>query len=335
MKPKSKGLSTFPKNPLKKNQHSINKFVGSLKSAKKPISSVALISSLLKKKIRSMNISKEKIKEFKIISAKKNPFTYKNKKLSKQKKRIISKPLNSKGQQVKINFINFNKTNDFWEKNYLNEDLSERDNMTPTIETETNGYINNKEFDYDELFNAFKNSELKTTIIMDNCGNSNLNCEQKKIIENYFYKKKELEKNIKKCNINTIKVEKYHCNDIHMKQNKSQMVNLNNKNFSNSKINNFNLNKKKIRMPFIEKGNRFIPGKKILSTKENLLIRDLFEIKDEKNKENIYIINSDDESEENNSIFENFQKKSDDSSFIDSSEGEDLILAFKENDLKY
>ena len=65
--------------------------------------------------------------------------------------------------------------------------------------------------------------------------------------------------------------------------------------------------------------------------KENLRIRDLLEIKDEKDKESKFVINSDDnESEENNSIFENCQKNLNDSSFISSSEGEDIVMAFNE-----
>ena len=72
-------------------------------------------------------------------------------------------------------------------------------------------------------------------------------------------------------------------------------------------------------------------GKKILSMKENLRIRDFLEIKDEKDKESKFVINSDDnELEENNSIFENCQKNLNDSSFISSSEGEDIVMAFNE-----
>ena len=322
MKLTSKGLSTFRKLPLKKKLFSINKFCNHLKNNQKPKSSRVVISSLITNKLRSTNISKEKINRFKITSSKVNPFKEKSKKRKTQKKRNISKPLSSKGQEFKFNFTNFKKRKDFWENNYLNEDLSELNNMMPTIETETNQYMNNKDFNLDELYHAFKNSELKSTIILDNCGNNNLNCEQKKIIDNYFDKKRELEKNIQNCKINIIKVERYNCNDIHIKQNKSQMNNSNKKNINNLKIKELHQNKTKIQISL---------GKKILSMKENLRIRDLLEIKDEKDKESKFVINSDDnELEENNSIFENCQKNLNDSSFISSSEGEDIVMAFNE-----
>lgn len=322
MKLTSKGLSTFRKLPKKKKLYSINKFFDHFKNNQKPKSSRVVISSLITNKIRSTNVSTKKIKKFKITSSKINPFKGQKKKLKTQKKRNMSKPLSSKGEEFKFHFTNFKKRNGFWENNYFNEDLSELNtNMIPTIETEIDQYISNKEFNYDELYNAFKNSELKSTIIVDNKGNNNLNLEQKKFIENYFDKKKELEKNIQNCKINTIKVEKYHCNDIHMKQNKSQMNNLNQKHINNLKINESHQNKKKIQISL---------GKKNLSMKENLRIRDLLEIKDEKDKESNFVINSDDESEENNSIFENFQKNLNDSSFISSSEGEDMVMAFNE-----
>ena len=80
-----------------------------------------------------------------------------------------------------FNFNIFKKINNFWENNDIHEDISELNNIMPTIETETNRYFSNKEFNYDLLFDAFKNSELKSTIIMDNEGNNNFNCEQKKL----------------------------------------------------------------------------------------------------------------------------------------------------------
>jgi hypothetical protein len=258
MKLTSKGFSTFRKLPLKKKLFSINKFCNHLKNNQKPKSSRVVISSLITNKLRSTNISKEKINRFKITSSKVNPFKEKSKKRKTQKKRNISKPLSSKGQEFKFNFTNFKKRKDFWENNCLNEDLSELNNMMPTIETEANQYMNNKDFNLDELYHAFKNSELKSTIIVDNCGNNNLNCEQKKIIDNYFDKKRELEKNIQNCKINIIKVEKYNCNDIHMKQNKSQLNDSNKKNINNLKIKELHQNKTKIQISL---------GKKILSMK--------------------------------------------------------------------
>ena len=335
MKLTSKGLSTFRKKPIKQKQISINKFISNLKTKQKPKSSQVLISSNKKRKIQTTNTSKKKIKAFKIISQKINPFKEKKENLNTQKKRNILKPLSSKVHEFKFNINCFKKINNFWEDNYINEDISELNNIMPTIETETNRYISNKKFNYDLHFNTFKNSVLMSTIIMDNEGNNNFNCEQKKIIEGYFDKKKKLEKDINKCKINKIKVEKYNSNNIHIKQNKSQMNHINKRNFSNLKISDCNFNKNKIQFPSRKKGNKAFMGRKILSMKENLLIRDLLENNDVKDKDSNFVINSDDESEENNSIFENCQKKSNDSSFLSSSEGHDLIMAFKESDFKH
>ena len=44
----------------------------------------------------------------------------------------------------------------------------------------------------------FQNSEFKSTIILDNNGNSNLNNEDKKFIEDYLNKKETLKNNINK-----------------------------------------------------------------------------------------------------------------------------------------
>ena len=207
MKLTSKGLSTFRKKPIKQKQISINKFISNLKTKQKPKSSQVLISSNIKRKIQTTNISKKKIKAFKIISQKINPFEENKEPLNTQKKRNKLKLLSSKVHEFKFNINSFKKINNFWENNDIHEDISELNNIMPTIETETNRYISNKKFNYDLLFDAFKNSELKSTIIMDNEGNNNFNCEQKKIIEGYFDKKKKLEKDINKCKINKIKVE--------------------------------------------------------------------------------------------------------------------------------
>ena len=94
------------------------------------------------------------------------------------------------------------------EKNDLFED-SYNNNMALTNESDNNeNNINNKdkkvnsdkdnqkliqkkqkELSFEQLYDLFKKSSLKSTIIVDNNGNNNLDIEQKKIIEDYFNKK--------------------------------------------------------------------------------------------------------------------------------------------------
>ena len=64
MKLTSKGLSKFRKKPIKQKQISINKFISNLKTKQKPKSSQILISSNIKRKIQTTNISKKKNKSF-------------------------------------------------------------------------------------------------------------------------------------------------------------------------------------------------------------------------------------------------------------------------------
>jgi len=324
----TKKLFTFPKYPLKKSTKSAKKFIFSYKKFEKPKSDTKFITSLNKNK----KVTKEK--QIKTISPKINPFNKKSCNLIKQKKRKIYNPLSSKAQNINFNFC---KIHNFCD-NYFDDDLSELNNFIPTIETESNRHLKNNEFNLDELYNVFKNSELKSTIIMDNCGNNNLNLEQKRFIEDYFDKKKVLENNIKNCKINTIKVEKYHCNNIFKKESNSQLQNSNKLHFKNLKLNNIQSKpiKKKIQIPFgiLGKESRYPAGRKILSMKENLIIKNLLEKKneEEKNEKDIIICNDDDNDEElkdNNSIFEDYMNKSADSSFINSSEGEDLVMAIQ------
>ena len=326
MKLTTKTLFTFPKYPIKKSPKSIKKLIHSNKTFQKPQLNKIFISST--KKNEKENEIKERTKGIKIISLKKNAINKKGKKPLIQKKVNRFELLNSKTQEINFEFCKRNNIYD----NYFDDDLSELNNYIPTMETESNRHIKNDEFNIDELYDAFKNSELKTTIILDNNGNNNLNYEQKKFIENYFYKKKELGNNIKKCKINSIKVDKYHSNYISKKVKNSQVQNKDKFNFKNLKL---NISKKTIQFPFGKLANRYIQGKKILPMKDNVLKKDLFGMKNEEEKSESDIINNDDddndESKDNNSIFEDFMNKSSDSSFINPSEGENLVLAFRES----
>ena len=84
-----------------------------------------------------------------------------------------------------------------------------------TSESDSN---HNDENDFDTLCKMFQNSELKSTIILDSNGNSNLNNEDKKFIEDYLNKKGALNNNINECKINSIKVQNYNHNNILLKK---------------------------------------------------------------------------------------------------------------------
>ena len=151
---------------------------------------------------------------------------------------------------------------------------------------------------------------MKSACIIDNNGNSNLNLEQKKILEEYLDGKHNLENNISKCKINTIKVENYHRNDNLFKENNTEIVDETKKNNSKNqnKIIPSCVNELKNKPYFIEK----------YLTKKN-------------NRNNYLLENeiNDNESEETNSLFENYYTNSQNSSFLNSSFGEELALTIQ------
>jgi hypothetical protein len=178
-----------------------------------------------------------------------------------------------------------------------------------TNETES---VNNtiQDSDVEKLCSEFKISELKSAFIIDNNGNSNLNLEQKKILEEYLDGKHNLENNISKCKINTIKVENYHRNDNLFKENNTGIVaeTKKNNNKNQNKIIPSCVNELKNKPYFIEK----------YLTKKN-------------NRNNYLLENeiNDNESEETNSLFENYYTNSQNSSFLNSSFGEELALTIQ------
>ena len=178
-----------------------------------------------------------------------------------------------------------------------------------TNETES---VNNtiQDSDVEKLCSEFKISELKSAFIIDNNGNSNLNLEQKKILEEYLVGKHNLENNISKCKINTIKVENYHRNDNLFKENNTEIVAemKKNNNKNQNKIIPSCVNELKNKPYFIEK----------YLTKKN-------------NRNNYLLENeiNDNESEETNSLFENYYTNSQNSSFLNSSFGEELALTIQ------
>ena len=189
------------------------------------------------------------------------------------------------------------------EKNYFKDIL---------LTSEFDSNLNN-ENEIETLCKMFQSSKLKSTIIMDNNGNSNLNNEEKKFIEDYLDKKEKLENKIKKCKINSIKVQNYNHNDILLKQKTS----------SNKAIN-FKFMKSDFLT--IDNNKRKISNKPILYNKQKNKISDFFKFNGKSEDEN----EKADNDKENNSMFENCTNKSFDSSFLGSSLAEDFLLPFND-----
>jgi hypothetical protein len=251
------------------------------------------------------------------VSESENPFTEPKTRTS-QIRRKTSKNILLKNQKIEINL--FKTEDDLFqdEDSYIN-------NVLLTSESDSNKYENNAEVeirelkkdaqkkDIDSLCKMFQKSDLKSTIIIDNQGNNNLNKEQKEIIGNYFnFNKNKCINSINKIKINSIPSQKY-------KENKTLFIEKSpliisskckgtvykfNNNLKNSKEN---------------KKAKLIIHKKILSTKEAInkknKLGELLGLKiDNKQKCDI----------DNNSIFENCTNKSIDSSFLGSSLDDDF-----------
>ena len=189
------------------------------------------------------------------------------------------------------------------EKNYFKDIL---------LTSEFDSNLNN-ENEIETLCKMFQSSKLKSTIIMDNNGNSNLNNEEKKFIEDYLDKKEKLENKIKKCKINSIKVQNYNHNDILLKQKTSSNKAINFKFMKNDFLT-------------IDNNKRKISNKPILYNKQKNKISDFFKFNGKSEDEN----EKADNDKENNSMFENCTNKSFDSSFLGSSLAEDFLLPFND-----
>ena len=211
------------------------------------------------------------------------------------------------------NFIRKNNLHKTWihkktqsskiEKNYFKDIL---------LTSEFDSNLNN-ENEIETLCKMFQSSKLKSTIIMDNNGNSNLNNEEKKFIEDYLDKKEKLENKIKKCKINSIKVQNYNHNDILLKQKTSSNKAINFKFMKNDFLT-------------IDNNKRKISNKPILYNKQKNKISDFFKFNGKSEDEN----EKADNDKENNSMFENCTNKSFDSSFLGSSLAEDFLLPFND-----
>ena len=255
------------------------------------------------------NTPKQKVKNASNI----NPF---------QVKSIFSRHNKTLGNKKVVTSINKN----IGPKHVKTKKESQPDINEFLLTDESDYKIKMEEFDVEYLSKLFKFSNFKKTIILDNKGNNDLNSEQKKLINNYLQKKAELENNIKKSKINSIKVEKYNHNNILLKQKKAHLNQIN----KSLQI--------KLNIKFGQKYNNIFQSsrnrkknmqKPILTTKpSNKKLKNFFElntIKEEKINNN----NKNNDDKENNSLFENCTNRSFDYSFIESSLAEDFLQAFE------
>lgn len=269
--------------------------------------------------VTSNSISKNSTLKSKLFTktnnTKENPFSKPQICSNRIRNKNINKILSSKNQNLNLETL---KTN---EDSYINNLLltSESDsNKYEQMSERKNKFLSKNEGDHDinTLCELFKQSNLKSTIVIDSKGNNNLDLEQKKIIDNYFNKKN-------KNKINSIPVEEYKENKVIFQQktplnssNKKALSKINN---NVKQIINTNENKNKIIK------HRIVIHKKILSTRENINkninINDSYIIKKEEEKNEI----------DNNSIFENCSNKSINSSFLGSSLDDKFFQDLTEN----
>ena len=288
------------KNPLnKKSKLSITKSVPINKSNQ---------SSTEKKE----NSNQKSNKKNNTASNKINPFNENLSKSNNQNNFLRKKLQSSKEQILKFskNDNNDTRPNTEHENNTVNDNAL---NDEFTLE-EKNKNQNQNEFDIETLVNLFKykSSKLKSTIIMDDNGNNNLNSEQKKFIMDCFDKKIKMENNVKKCKIDLIKPKK---------SGKDR--------FQNYSI---NLNKKSKNFIRTDRSKRFKTRQPIFSTKQNYKFKELIKFEERKNDEDSLNFNKSHDDKENNSIFENCTDKSLDSSFLGSSLAEEEFIQKIDND---
>ena len=282
-----------------------------------------------------------------------NPFILSLEKNEKNKDVKYTKLSKFSNQKTKIN-LDFDEKKD---KNDLFED-SYVSNMALTSESDTNNNKGNKEnintcqnqneLGLDGIDNLFKKSSLKSTIIVDNNGNNNLDFEQMKIIKDYFDKKinnnnnvnnnKKYFNNFQRSKTRKISTQIFRDNNLFNKFYRLKSATIGNINTNNDK----KMEKKfqnKYKIEGCSKGkNNFIniennydvenknrkKYKKMRSTK----INSCFFINNEKNnikkEEKIKV-------EENNSFLENNSHFSFDSSFLGSSMDEDFYKTLNDN----
>ena len=257
---------------------------------------------------------------------KNNPF-YKTPKINEKKKQGFQ---SSRKQNINNDILKCtdspNKSSSYEDSSFLfssesdSDSKSEKDKINKnTNKKEYNKCKNKKKnvkFDIDNLCNKFKLSNLKSTIVIDNEGNNNLNLEQKKFINNYFSQKDKKDKN----KINTIPVQNYKENNKLFEQ-KTPYNNYNSKVFfkknyftdkslSNLKTNNETINKRRTQ--------KIINHKKLQSTKIMVNVPKLF----------LFNIPKETPEIDNHSVFENCTNRSIDSSFLGSCINDEFFQNF-------
>ena len=257
---------------------------------------------------------------------KNNPF-YKTPKINEKKKQGFQ---SSRKQKINNDILKCtdspNKSSSYEDSSFLFSSESDSDSKSEkakiiknTNKKEYNKCKNKKKnvkFDIDNLCNKFKLSNLKSTIVIDNEGNNNLNLEQKKFINNYFSQKDKKDKN----KINTIPVQNYKENNKLFEQ-KTPYNNYNSKVFfkknyftdkslSNLKTNNETINKRRTQ--------KIINHKKLQSTKIMVNVPKLF----------LFNIPKETPEIDNHSVFENCTNRSIDSSFLGSCINDEFFQNF-------
>ena len=257
---------------------------------------------------------------------KNNPF-YKTPKINEKKKQGFQ---SFRKQKINNDILKCtdspNKSSSYEDSSFLFSSESDSDSKSEkakiiknTNKKEYNKCKNKKKnvkFDIDNLCNKFKLSNLKSTIVIDNEGNNNLNLEQKKFINNYFSQKDKKDKN----KINTIPVQNYKENNKLFKQ-KTPYNNYNSKVFfkknyltdkslSNLKTNNETINKRRTQ--------KIINHKKLQSTKIMVNVPKLF----------LFNIPKETPEIDNHSVFENCTNRSIDSSFLGSCINDEFFQNF-------
>lgn len=259
---------------------------------------------------------------------KNNPF-YKTPKANDKKKKEFQ---SSKMQKVNIDLLKSNDTPSQSSSSYDDSNLFSSESDSQSEKAKDKNKINNDndkkeenkfsekkkhvKFDIDNLCNLFKSSNLKTTIVIDNEGNNNLNLEQKKFINDYFIQKGKKDKN----KINTIPVQNYKENNKLFKQ-KTPYNNNNTKEYfkkniptekslSNLKTNNETINKRRTQ--------KIINHKKLKSTKNIISIPKLFLSNIPKETPEI----------DSRSVFEDYTNRSIDSSFLGSCLSDEFFQNF-------
>lgn len=293
-----------------------------------------------KTKTNSNTNSNIKQKFFQYSNKKVNPFTLSSEKKKDSKPSKIAKISISRKNKINLQNLEYNEKDDLFEDSYIN-------NIALTCESDTNENIiqskgnkeiinfknNQNELKFDKNVDLFKKSALKSTIIVDDNGNNNLDCEQKKMINNYFHNKLAINKNKcfnnftrpreRKISTQIYKDNKKLFNKIcHMKSStidnkidricniNKKLLKLSNKKPTNNKNNNLKMKKENN----IEDKNKSNTINKLQSFGNELLLINC----------EIYDIRNDLIEDEKNSVFEKTTNFSFDSSFLGSSADDDF-----------